>query len=377
MNNNIISLAPRLTVVGNVKIGKKGAFKTSTKGNQFQQPEMLDHFLVTTTERGEDNNFIIDKELMSILSPEDKQLREIPIRLAYNALEANFRSRLCRYSGKTAECFGDGVIAMERQMVMENGRMVPQKVEIACSCGKEKPDYIGMDRCKMNGVFTFIIDGANEFGGVWRFSTTSYNSTIGILSSLSILSAATFGNLANIPLFLRLIRKTVDTPGGQTVISIVSVVARISAQNLLAEVERTAQLRLQYASSFRQMEHQALKLIEGPLLEEDDVIEYYPEMQDGYKSEERLVIRGETPAQRIADAVAAKQSTIEPVTPPVIAVAAGPIFAAGDDVRVTSTSGKTVNCQILEIFDDGFQLLLPDDTSKRMPKSAIVEMVKL
>lgn len=46
------NLAPRLAERGKIKIGIKGAKVTSRSGNEFQPPQKLDHFVVTTLERG-------------------------------------------------------------------------------------------------------------------------------------------------------------------------------------------------------------------------------------------------------------------------------------------------------------------------------------
>ena len=53
-------LNSRLIVAGNIKIGGKGEEITSQHGNKFQLPTRLNHFKITTTERGLDGNFIED-----------------------------------------------------------------------------------------------------------------------------------------------------------------------------------------------------------------------------------------------------------------------------------------------------------------------------
>ena len=65
----IKGIMPGLPEIGKIKIGMKGAVRTSKGGKDFQLPQRLDHFIVTTLERGEDGNFIRDEAIHQNLGP--------------------------------------------------------------------------------------------------------------------------------------------------------------------------------------------------------------------------------------------------------------------------------------------------------------------
>ena len=52
----IRNITPALMRWGNIKIGKKGKFVKSKTGKNFQLPEKLDHFLITTMEKSDGEN---------------------------------------------------------------------------------------------------------------------------------------------------------------------------------------------------------------------------------------------------------------------------------------------------------------------------------
>jgi hypothetical protein len=76
-----------------------------------------------------------------------------------------------------------------RQITQQNAVIKPHPV--ACTCFRQEPSYAGRDRCKMNGNLSVLIDGMGGVGGVWRFRTTSYNSIVGIMSSMAFLRSIT------------------------------------------------------------------------------------------------------------------------------------------------------------------------------------------
>ena len=94
--------------VGKIKIGKKGEKKKSKAGNDYHQPVRLREFIVTTTEKGEDKNFLPDDQVMKALSPKGDPIKEIPIKLMFDDIDLNFRTAYAWYSGKRRQCTGDG-----------------------------------------------------------------------------------------------------------------------------------------------------------------------------------------------------------------------------------------------------------------------------
>lgn len=207
----IKGLVPTLPERGKIKIGKKGAERTSSRGNQFQPPQKLDHFIVTTLQRGQDGNFLPDPDLMRRFG--DKPT-EIPVRLLYDDPALNFPTRYACFIGRTLWCSGDGEYATRLtdtpKQLSDKARAEPR--EVACPCHRQDPAYQGQDKCKMNGSLSVLIEGAGGIGGVWKFRTTSYNSIVSIMSSMAFLRSVTGGVLANIPLKLRVQPKQATAP---------------------------------------------------------------------------------------------------------------------------------------------------------------------
>jgi len=276
------NLNPMLVERGKIKIGMKGAARQSKSGGSYQMPQKLDHFLVTTMERGQDNNFVRDSEIMGILG---ENPREIPITLIYEDINLNFPARFACYNGKKLACTGDGVQAVYTDA---NGG----KEIIPCSCGRQLPTYNGKDKCKLTGTLSVIITGADVIGGAWKFRTTSYNSVVGILSSLSMIKTMSGGVLAGIPLVMKLSPKSVTDPigGNQQTIYVVSIEYRGSVQSL-REIGYSILLKnQQFGIKIQDLENQAKLLIqhEADAYESDAeeiVGEFFPEQQPGYEPE--------------------------------------------------------------------------------------------
>lgn len=194
---------------GHIKIGKKGDEIKSKSGTKFQPPEKLDHFIITTMERGGDDNFQRDEALHELYGPEPK---EIPVRLVYADIGSNFPHQWACYDSKTAWCRGDGEKASRLQ---EDGT----RKEVDCTCERAEYDFKpgpGDYKCKLNGCLSVIIDGAPRVGGVWTFRTTSWNSVTGLIASLQFVQLCTGGLLAGIPLKMRVFPKVVTIPGTKT-----------------------------------------------------------------------------------------------------------------------------------------------------------------
>lgn len=272
----IKGLCPGLTERGKVKIGEKGRMITSAKGNQFQPPQKLDHFRVTTLFRGTDGNFQTDAE---IHGRHGEKPRVLPVRLLYDEIDLNFQCRYVCFNGKTMWCAGDGESA-SRIHASGQGRG-----DVPCPCGRQDPSYTGADRCKINGTLSVIIDGSNSVGGVWKFRTTSYNSVVGILSSLALIKRLTGGPLAGLPLHLTLNPKTVITPtdGKSMNVWVVGLEFRGTVEDLQKiGYEKAKSMAVHYAK-IEQIEQEARRLISASplILDGDDpqeiIEEFYPE----------------------------------------------------------------------------------------------------
>ena len=289
----IKNLCPGLQEVGKIKIGNKGAVRKSASGNDWQAPQKLDHFLITTLERGADNNYIVDERLQKQFGGDG--CKSIPVRLIYDDISLNFASRYICYYGKTVFCSGDGE---EAQRLLKDGTHAVR----SCPCGRQDPKYAGDDgrggpdevgggngkgKCKINGILSCIIDGADSVGGVWKLRTTSYNTVVGIMSSLALISRITGGRLAGIPLHLTVSPKTTQDPvkGGQVTVYVVGLTFAGNMETLRNTGYRIAMDEAKHGISMREIENRAMQLISrvpsGGGLGDDDTIdvldEFYPE----------------------------------------------------------------------------------------------------
>src|ERR1035437_734373 len=133
---SINGLGSRLPVRGHIKIGKKGQLRKNDKGVEWQQPEKVDHFIITTLERDENNNFRRDTALHKLYG--DKPT-ELPVQLIYNDLELNFQDHLAAYHGKTRWCYGNRENAFR---LKDNGEWD----EIDCPCARLDSAYNTPDK---------------------------------------------------------------------------------------------------------------------------------------------------------------------------------------------------------------------------------------
>lgn len=300
------NLRPGLPERGKIKIGIKGEARKSKGGTEFQPPQKLDHFVVTTLRRGPDGNFVRDEALHRAFG--DKPT-ELPVRLLYNDPWLNFQTSYAAFRGKMRWCSGDGETAQ---------RMVAQgKVAVVdCPCERLDFGYSEPDKCKINGTLSVVVDGAEVIGGVWKLRTTSINTCQGIASSLAMISGMTGGILAGIPLTLTLQPKTATTPeGAMSTVYVVGMEYRGSADQLREIALRQAMADASYGERMRRLEDDARRLLEAPAVggaDLDTVEEFYPEAA---KVEHGITV----PATASHD-----PETGEVVDPPAEEVTAGP-----------------------------------------------------
>ena len=269
----IKTLAPGLVERGKIKIGEKGKTIKSAKGVEFQPPKKLDHFVITTTERGPDGNFLRDENMHRELG--EAPVR-IPVRLLYDDVELNYQSRFVAYNGTKLARVCDGEICELRQ---PDGTTT----EAPCVCAGKDPFADGV--CKPYSVLSVILDNSESLGGVWKFRSTSYNTARGLLASMLLIQRVSGGLLAGIPLDLVVGPKQVTNPkdGKQQTIYVVHLEYRGSLDDLQ---NCGHQLSLQNASrmaQIRQIEANARELLSAPDVEiddEDTVPEFFPEQAE-------------------------------------------------------------------------------------------------
>jgi hypothetical protein len=271
------NLRPGLPERGKIKIGKKGAKKKSKGGGEYQVPVKLDHFIITTNERDADNNFVIDADIHALDGIGAKPT-EIPVRLLFDDIELNFQTSWACYNGRALFCAGDGETASR---LGDDGN----RFDVDCTCERAEPGYEPQgERCKLNGNLSVLIDGAGGVGGVWKFRTTSYNSVVGILSSLAFIKTLTGGRLAGIPLMLRVFPKTVVAPGGKTqTVYIVGIFSDLTPEALRTKALEQSKEEAQTKYLISNMEDGVRDVVAEPTQplpgdEGDDIAEeFYPE----------------------------------------------------------------------------------------------------
>lgn len=265
------NLRPGLTECGKIKIGMKGQLVRSQKGNDFQPPKKLDHFLITTLERAQDGNLKRDEAMHKRFGDAPTA---IPVRLLFNDPWLNFQTVYTAFKGGARWCTGDGETATR----ITNGKSTSRE----CPCELLDMNHEGADKCKINGTLSVVIEGATVVGGVWKLRTTSINTCQGIASSLVLLSGVTAGRIAGVPLMLTLRPKAATTPKGQqTTVYVVGLEYRGTMEQLRDMSYREALADAAHGQRVQHIEEQARLLLTAPAVneEEDEDIrdEFYPQ----------------------------------------------------------------------------------------------------
>lgn len=265
-----LSVKPRMAEIGKIKIGMKGPEKISKGGKKFRMPKKIKHFIVTTTERTQEGNYKLYKTIMDKLG---KEPREIRIRLQFDDIDMNFHTSYQCYSGKKLMCKGDGENASRRDLKTDTYSNV--------ACNPETCKAYQAKKCKVSGILSCMIaDVPEEYGGVFRFRTHSWNSVTSILASLKYFSDNTNGIMQGLPLKLKMVDKTTEEHGTIQFVTVVLDVESLLRLRELANIEATNRKRL--GVRMKQIEKQALKdgFIEDTDLPEDIQEEWYPEHQE-------------------------------------------------------------------------------------------------
>jgi hypothetical protein len=265
----IKNLNPRLAEVGKIKIGMKGALKKSQGGKEFRLPVKLDHFLVTTTDKGPDGNFIHDKVVMKALGDTPT---EIPIRLLFDDIDMNFFTSYQYYHGRKCLCRGDGEKA---ERVHQAGK--PKENIKTIQCNFEKCEFAKKGKCKVSGILSCSLPDSEYLGGVYRFRTHGWNSVSGILAALQFFQSNTNGVLQGLPLKLKFMKKSTEEHGNVPMVTI--VLDKIELLEMRQLAVREARDRMKLGVDIKQIEIAAVQT--GFMEDTDDPAdvqqEFYPE----------------------------------------------------------------------------------------------------
>lgn len=206
-----------LMEVGKIKIGKKGAERTTKTGANFRLPEKIDHFIITSNSRNDNGDLIIDQSIMKTLGPEPK---EIPIYFLFNSIEENWKTWNGFYSGDgKCFCISQDAQTASRANVEEtdiNGKMIRRVMDtrntIKCpgkDCEFQKKNEKNVQWCKPHGKLMVILPMAEQVGGVYVFRTTSWNTIANITSQLVYFQQITHNHIAGLPFIMRIFPKSV------------------------------------------------------------------------------------------------------------------------------------------------------------------------
>lgn len=202
-------LNPRFAEIGKIKIGGKGETRKAKDGKDYQLPVRYNHFVVTTTEKGKDGNFVIDSGLMEKLGPEPK---EIPIRLPFDSIDMNFYTSFQYYHGNKCVCRGDGEKAC---------RITSDGSEKQVDCVPVDCEFLKSEKCKVSGILSCHLPMTLQVGAVHRFRTHSWNTVSNILASLEYIKENTKGILQGLPLKLVFLKKATQEHGNVPTVTIV------------------------------------------------------------------------------------------------------------------------------------------------------------
>jgi hypothetical protein len=127
-----------------------------------------------------------------------------------------------------------------------------------------------------------ILERQQQIGGVYEYRTTSRHTIENILSGLLTVKAQAGGQLAWVPLTMRVVPQTTTTPEGiTTTIYVVQIVYRGSPTQLLSDVRELLSVRAPLLTEIRELEGRVKAL--PPAEEEPDdaadtQAEFYPEL---------------------------------------------------------------------------------------------------
>jgi|LGVE01.1.fsa_nt_gb hypothetical protein len=245
---------------GGVRIGKKGDVYASGKG---RSTVTYDHFIFTTPDKDDNEDFIIDQTMTNLMGDE---CTEIPIRLLSDDPTESFRTFYAKYGGRGMIWWGDGVDWIV--MKPDGTREFVHDPDGTHGFLKDKDT-------KMQGILTFIIEGQNSVGSVWKYRTSGRNSIEGTMASLFMnkrIAENSGGRIAFLPMKLVYSSRWV-TPKGQSrkkKIPIVTVEYRGSIEDL----QQKSREATDYSAPQRQIAHN----VDGETLEQQIDVhdEFYP-----------------------------------------------------------------------------------------------------
>ena len=267
-----------LMPVGNIKIGMKGDERTSGTGDKkkkWRLPVRLGHFIVTTTERGDDGNFLHDEAVMGKIG--DKKPMSIRVRFPFDDPTLIFQTSYQMYDGKKLKCEGNGEIAERKD---KDGQITKG------ACEGRECQFMMDKKCKPSGRLACHLPDSPHYGGIYMFRTHGWNSVNGILTALEGYHAQTGQILQGLPFRLVFTKKATEEHGNVPVVVLVMDGIELTEMRKLARAE--LEDRIAGNVNIKQIEHNAVAsgVLEDRDTDEDVAEEFYPEIEDGDEPEE-------------------------------------------------------------------------------------------
>ena len=193
MIKNLVVSPPQL---GRISIGMV------VERNGKKMPQKTDSIRVTGNAMV--NGEWFDHPAMAKLTKDEQgKVREIPIRILFDAPDSNLQSNYSCFNTKGQQvCVGDGETAKRR----ESG-----KVEQVECPGPDFCSFAAANRCKLYSRLTVGIDDgsyeANPTAG-FTFRSTGWNSAKALTAQLNVFSAACGGKMSGFPAIMKLRAKS-------------------------------------------------------------------------------------------------------------------------------------------------------------------------
>lgn len=357
--------------MGKIKIGRLGQARKAQSGREYQQPEKLDHFIITHKHRDTTGNFVVDTDAMrAIGDPEPKRLR---VFLPYQDPNLNLVVFYAAYVKSRCMCRGNGTVGLRFN------EKTSSYDEITCK-GEDCKKY--QDKgCKLTGLLSVVLADVPRVGGVHLFRTTSFYSISSLQASMNMLLTQTEGNISGVPLEL-VIRPDVRQPTEGTKVTIYTV--NLEYAGTIASLRSSALQLAQGHASFRNQ----LALAESTVRKSMDDLIAEPDNDDAEGIAKEFYPEEREPPVVTYDAECMPAYT-EPDPPPV-AAAPAPETTPEDDhqaeMKKTAMATITKECMKVGIGSNQMNELMmalghadgtvPADLNTRADLMAVYKAVK-
>ena len=187
----IKGLAITPPVIGRISIGKV------VEKNGKRLPEKDDGFTLTTQLQHKDGWLLHPLHKKLLAQSGSEKLREIPVRLLFNASDLNLRAQFCLFDRTTGRpmCVGNGETA--KGVTADGMREFPCPAPDGCETGRK-------GGCKPYGRLNVQVDGQEDVLGSFIFRTTGFNSIRTLTAKLRYFEAVSGGTTRYLPLLLKL-----------------------------------------------------------------------------------------------------------------------------------------------------------------------------